>query len=174
MLSWQEESKTLPLFWSIPLPPPSPRDLGLGLPHQQVMLEPKIKIKKNLKKKNPHVSKENSRLSFPSWRVGDGCFVITPGLLLKTSWSDFYQCLNRNSLEGLSLGRLGGCLVQHETLLPSQLRCILSDTDLVSGWGPASLVFHGRAGWPLSGPGKTISCWVMVTVGCKHMVDSCL
>lgn len=145
---------------------------GLGLPHRQVMLAPKIKILKI--QKNPHVSKEISRLSFPSWRVGDGCFVITPGLLLKTSWSDFYQRLNRNSLEGLSLGRLGGCLVQHEMLLPSQLRCILSDTDLVSGWGPASLVFRGRARWPLSGPGKTISCWVMPTVGCKRAVDSSL
>jgi len=53
--------------------------------------------------------KEISQLSFPSWTVGDGCFVIIPGLLLKTFWSDFYQLRNRSSLEGLSLGRLGGC-----------------------------------------------------------------
>lgn len=46
-------------------------------------------------------------------------------------------------------------------LLPSQLRCILSNTDLVSGLGPPSLVFCGRAGWLLSGPGKTVSCQVM-------------
>lgn len=89
----QQESRALPCLWSIPLPL-GLREPGLGLPHQEFTSAPK---NKNNKIKIHLFLKENSRLSFPSWRVGDGCFVIAPGLLLKTSWSDFYQRLNRNS-----------------------------------------------------------------------------
>lgn len=63
--------------------------------------------------------------------------------------------------------------MRSETLLPSQLSCILDDTDLMCGWGPASLVFHGRARCLLSGLGKAFSCQVMPTVGCRHGVKPC-
>lgn len=105
--------------------------------------------------------KEIFQLSFPSSTVGDGCFVITPSLLLKTFWSDFYQLRNRSSPKGLSLGRLGGCQRRAGSCSTSwdMLRVALICACLET----ASPLCCGGTGWLLSDQ-------VMCVVGSGHGV----